>query len=153
MYLRLAPAVLGYLRAERALEPEDLLGEVFLQVARDLPRFVGDQEACRRWVFTIAHHRLVDDGRRRRVRPRTVDAELPDLVDPRAVSDVDGIDPSLAEALGALTPEQREVVVLRFVCDLAIDDVAAITGRTTGAVKSLQLRALGNLRKAVPNVA
>ena len=39
VYLRLAPAVLGYLRAERAPELEDLLGEVFLQVARDLGRF------------------------------------------------------------------------------------------------------------------
>ncbi|MER3453471.1 MAG: hypothetical protein C4344_07565, partial [Acidimicrobiia bacterium] len=57
--------MLGYLRAQGAREPEDLLGEVFLQVTRYLPRFRGDATDLRRWVFTIARHRLVDDQRRR----------------------------------------------------------------------------------------
>lgn len=155
VYLRLAPAVLGYLRAERAQEPEDLLGEVFLQVARDLGRFVGDEDACRRWVFTIAHHRLVDDGRRRRVRPVTVDAEVPDVADPGSLPDPQaaGLDPVLEGALSRLTPDQREVVALRFVADLSLDGVATVTGRSVGAVKSLQLRALENLRKAVSQPA
>src|SRR5690606_38682499 len=39
LYRELAPAVLGYLRASGSADPEDRLGEVFLQVARDLPRF------------------------------------------------------------------------------------------------------------------
>ena len=43
IYRDLAPAVLGYLRARRAHEPEDLTGEVFLQVVRDLPRFQGGE--------------------------------------------------------------------------------------------------------------
>jgi len=149
VYLRLAPAVLGYLRAEHAVEPEDLLGEVFLQVARDLTGFSGDDDACRRWVFTIAHHRLVDDWRRRRARPRIHEGEVPDLADPRPVDEPGGLDPVLRRALAALTAEQREVVVLRFVADLSLDDVAVITGRTVGAVKSLQQRALENLRRAV----
>lgn len=148
VYLRLAPAVLGYLRAERAPEPEDLLGEVFLQVARDLGRFSGDDDACRRWVFTIAHHRLVDDRRRRRARPQRADAQVPDVADPRP-SEEASLDPVLHDALAALTPEQREVVVLRFVADLSLEDTAGLTGRTVGAVKSLQVRALDNLRKAV----
>lgn len=149
LYLRLAPAVLGYLRAERAPEPEDLLGEVFLQVARDLGRFAGDDEACRRWVFTIAHHRLVDDRRRRHARPRATDAEVPDVADPSAGDGSGRLDPVLRAALAGLTADQREVVVLRFVADLSLADVAAVTGRTVGAVKSLQVRALDNLRKAV----
>ncbi|MEX2658779.1 MAG: sigma-70 family RNA polymerase sigma factor [Acidimicrobiales bacterium] len=148
VYLRLAPGVLGYLRAERAPEPEDLLGEVFLQVARDLGRFSGDDDACRRWVFTIAHHRLVDDRRRRHARPQRTDAQVPDVADPRPADEA-GLDPVLRGALAALTPDQREVVVLRFVADLSLEDTAGITGRTVGAVKSLQVRALDNLRKAV----
>ena len=58
-----APMVLGYLRANRAPEPDDTLSEVFLQVARDLERFEGDERAFRAWVFTIAHHRMVDARR------------------------------------------------------------------------------------------
>jgi RNA polymerase sigma-70 factor (ECF subfamily) len=50
-------------------------------------------------------------------------------------------------ALAALTPEQRDVVLLRFVADLSLDEVAAITGRNTGAVKQLQRRGIQQLRR------
>ena len=143
LYRRLAPAVLGYLRAQRADDPEDLLGEVFLQVARDVGRFSGDDDALRRWVFTIAHHRLIDDRRRRARRPQLSDAELPDV--PVAGGEWEPADPALVGALDRLTAEQREVVLLRFVADLPLEAVARITGRKTGAVKALQHRALETL--------
>lgn len=142
VYRRLAPAVLGYLRAQRTPEPEDLLGEVFLQVARDLPRFSGDDDALRRWVFTIAHHRLIDDRRRRARRPQLSDGEVPDAPAPDLP---DATDPALVDALARLTPDQREVVLLRFVGDLPLDAVAKLTKRNVGAVKALQHRALEQL--------
>ena len=76
LYRELAPAVLGYLRGSGAAEPEDLLGDVFVAVIRGLPNCGDDPTAIRRWVFTVAHHRLVDERRklhdafaRRRARP------------------------------------------------------------------------------------
>ncbi|HEY3019439.1 MAG TPA: sigma factor, partial [Solirubrobacteraceae bacterium] len=69
LYGALAPKVAGYLRANGAADPEDLTGEVFLQVVRGLERFSGDEHAFGAWVFTIAHRRLVDDLRRRSRRP------------------------------------------------------------------------------------
>ena len=143
-YRWLAPAVLGYLRAQRAPDPEDLVGEVFLQVARDLPRFRGDDDALRRWVFTIAHNRLLDARRREGRRPPPAHGPLPDLASPAAP---DPLDPELVAALSTLTPEQREVVVLRFVGDLSLEDVARITRRKVGAVKALQHRALEMLAR------
>ena len=145
-YRRLAPAVLGYFRARRVPEPEDLLGDVFLQVAKDVHRFEGDDDALRRWVFAIAHNRMIDDARRRARRPVRSDREMPDLP---AAESADLPDPELLDALAGLTEEQLEVVTLRFVADLPVEVVARITGRTSGAVKSLQHRALENLRKAV----
>lgn len=142
MYRQLAPAVLGYLRAQRAIEPEDLLGEVFLQVARDLPRFSGDDDALRRWVFTIAHHRLIDDRRRRARRPQLADGEVPEAAAPELA---DAVDPALIAALDRLTADQREVVLLRFVADLPLEAVAKLTKRNVGAVKALQHRALEQL--------
>ena len=139
VYAALAPAVLGYVRSQGAAEPEDLLGEIFLQVVRDLPRFQGDDAALRRWVFTIAHHRLVDARRRAARRPQVSDGPLPDGV---ATFPPDPFDSDLIRALAALTADQREVVALRFVADLPADAVAALTGRSVGAVKSLQHRAL-----------
>lgn len=57
----------------------------------------------------------------------------------------DPFDPALTRALGRLTADQREVVALRFVADLPIDTVAALTGRKPNAVKALQHRALDAL--------
>jgi RNA polymerase sigma-70 factor (ECF subfamily) len=146
VYVALAPAVLGYLRAERVPDPDDLLGEVFLQVARDLRRFAGDDAALRRWVFTIAHNRVVDDVRRRTRRPVRLVDQVPEQV---AAADSEPFDPALVAALHQLTPAQREVVVLRFVADLSIDDVAALTKQTPGAVKAMQHRALEKLTACV----
>jgi len=139
LYRQLAPAVLGYVRSQGAAEPEDLLGDIFLQIVRDIARFRGDDTALRRWVFTIAHHRLIDARRRAQRRPATSGGPAPDqAAGPRP----EPLDPDLLEALAALTPEQREVVALRFVADLSIEAVAAVTGRSVGAVKALQHRAL-----------
>lgn len=141
-YRALAPAVLGYLRVQRAPDPEDILGEVFFQVARDVPRFTGDDAALRNWVFSIAHNRLLDALRRQARRPQIAGWAVPDAPSPPAP---DPLDPELVAALDRLTPEQREVVVLRFVADLPLADVAAITGRRIGAVKAMQHRALETL--------
>ena len=69
LYEGLAPAVLGYLRANGAPDPEDVLSEVFLQVARDVGHFEGDERGFRSWAFTIAHHRLIDARRHSARRP------------------------------------------------------------------------------------
>jgi len=139
LFRALGPAVHGYLRANCPTDSEDVLSEVFLRVARGLGRFRGDDAELRRWVFTIAHNCLMDEHRRRsrqRVAPGAM-VVAPPPPDP--------IDPSLLKALRRLTPDQREVVTLRFVADLALDEVARVTGREVGAVKSLQHRALANL--------
>lgn len=147
LYRFLAPAVLGYLRAQRTPEPEDLLGDVFLQVARDLARFRGDDAALRRWVFTIAHNRVVDDARRRARRPQPTPTD--DLSDHATGPPQDALDPVLLAALDRLTPDQREVVVLRFVADLPLEAVARITRHTVGSVKALQHRALDFLAREI----
>jgi RNA polymerase sigma-70 factor (ECF subfamily) len=144
IYRALAPTVLGYLRAQRAPDPEDVLGEVFLQVARDLNRFSGDEAALRRWVFAIAHNRLLDARRREGRRPPVASEAVPDRPVPPPA---DPVDPALVEALQQLTPEQRETLVLRFVADLPLDDVARITRRRVGAVKALQHRGLEQLSR------
>jgi RNA polymerase sigma-70 factor (ECF subfamily) len=147
LYRELAPAVLGYFRSHRAPEPEDLLGEVFLHVARNIKRCHGDADARRRWVFTIAHHRLVDAWRRRATRPITTDQPPPER--PTVDEPLDEGDPALQAAIDTLTAEQREVVLLRFVADLSLDDVARITRRRVGAVKALQHRGLAALERAL----
>lgn len=151
LYDDLAGPLLGYLRSQGARDPEDLLGEVLLQLVRDLDGFDGDEDGFRAWVFTIAHRRLIDDRRARGRRPLalTTDAHLEEALPPATT------EPEALEQLGTeevlgllaeLTDEQREVLVLRLVGGLRAGEIAAVTGRGTAAVKALQKRGLRRLR-------
>lgn len=139
----LGPAVLGYLRAGGSADPEGLSGDVFLSVTAGIDRVRGDDDAVRRWVFTIAHHRLVDERRRASRRRGSVAAGSVAV----AAGPAEPFDADLVRALNALTADQREVLALRFVADLSLDTVAAITRRRVGAVKALQARGLTQLAR------
>ncbi|HEU5083378.1 MAG TPA: sigma-70 family RNA polymerase sigma factor [Acidimicrobiales bacterium] len=146
VYDALAPAVLGYFRAHRMADPEGLTGDVFVSVARRLREFEGDDAALRRWVFTIAHHRRVDEIRRGSRSPALV--PLDGTVEVRSSLPAHGpVDPDLVAALATLTDDQRQVVLLRHVADLSVADVAEITGRSPGAVKMLTARAIDSLAR------
>lgn len=147
MYRALAPAVLGYFRSHRMGDPEGLTGDVFVAVTEKLGGFRGDDAALRRWVFTIAHHRRVDAIRRAGRRPE----DLADAPPETPHEDPSPFDPTLRDALARLTDDQREALLLRFVADLSVRDVARITGRRTGAVKMLQSRGLEALREEFPD--
>lgn len=143
VYDSMARAVTGYFIARGARDPDDLCGDVFERVAARLDGFRGDDAALRRWVFTIAHNRLVDEHRSAARQHELSATAVPDDVDRL---DVARMDVDLVEALARLTPEQREVLVLRYVADLSVRDVAAIVGKRPGAVKMLQARGLDELR-------
>jgi RNA polymerase sigma factor (sigma-70 family) len=152
IYDDLAPVLLGYLRGRGAAEPEDLLGEVFLRVVRDLATFEGDERDFRSWVFTIAHHRLIDDVRRRGRRPlRPMAPE--DLGEALGVGDTEqdalarlGGD-RVRELISTLSPDQQDALLLRVVADLSVEEIGRAIGKRPGAVKALQRRALARLRK------
>jgi RNA polymerase sigma factor (sigma-70 family) len=156
IYDELAPKIVGYLRAHGAADPDDVAGEVFLQIVRGLPDFSGGEAAFRAWAFTIAHRRLVDDLRRRRRRP--VEPAPGDVVESAAgaAGDVtDDADARLAyasvrAAIDALPPDQRSVVLLRIIGELTIDEIARAVGKRPGAVKALQRRGLRRLERAYP---
>jgi RNA polymerase sigma-70 factor (ECF subfamily) len=156
LYAELAPAVAGYLRAHGAAEPEDLVGEVFLQVVRGLEGFSGGERQFRAWVFTIAHRRLVDDVRRRTRRP-VAPAEHA-VLEAAAGAGGDVHDDAgaaldearVVEAISALAPDQRSVLLLRIIGDLTVEEIAGALGKRPGAVKALQRRALRRLEGAYP---
>lgn len=152
LYRELAPPLLGYLRAGGAAEPEDVLGEVFLQIVRDLRRFEGGEDSFRAWAYTITHHRLLDARRRGARRPVASQAVVGEDaiggdVEQEALAKLG--DERVRRLLAGLTFEQRSVLLLRVVGDLTVEQVAPIVGRTPGAVKALQRRALVILRREI----
>jgi RNA polymerase sigma-70 factor, ECF subfamily len=154
LYREVAPLVVGYLRAQRLPDPEDVAGEVLLEVVRDLERFDGDARSFRSWVLAIAHHRLLDARRRERRRPQlTTDdhastaAAAGDDVEAETLSAL-GLD-ELVPALQALTDDQRSVLLLRVLHDRSIAEVAALLGKRPSAIKQLQRRAAEALRRTL----
>jgi RNA polymerase sigma factor (sigma-70 family) len=146
IFTALAPVVEGYLRVQGASEPEDLTSEVFLAVLRNLGSFDGDEAAFRSWVFTIAHRRVLDERRRASRRPAAAPlAEAPDRPAP------DDVEATVVETLGLdhvralcerLSDDQRDVLLMRLLGRLTIDEIAALMRRTPGSVKALQRRGL-----------
>src|SRR5918996_4851378 len=93
LYDELSGRLVRYLRARGAREPDDLVGEVFAQLARGLGRFRGDESALRGWAFLIARNRLLDEQRRGRRHP----VEALEAADDRAlVAHGDTADEALA---------------------------------------------------------
>lgn len=129
-----------------------------MQAVRDLPRFSGDEGDLRAWIFTIAHHRLLDDARRRARRPVEPLAQEA-IVARGGVGDVEGEAMARLSAgevtrlLASLSEDQRSVLLLRVIGDLSVPEVARVIGKRQGAVKQLQRRALLQLRKAVDDGA
>jgi RNA polymerase sigma-70 factor (ECF subfamily) len=157
LYDRYAGRVFGYLRAQGAVEPEDLTSEVFLRVFDRLDQFTGDEANFRSWLFTIAHRILVDDARRRQRRPQTTVLNV--VAESFSAGDVErealaNVGAEWAdELLSSLPADQRAVVALRVTADLSLEQVADILDKRVGAVKSLQHRALAALRRRCGEVS
>src|SRR3954453_3346734 len=153
IWQRHAPAVNGYLRGRGASEPEDMTSEGFLAVVERLIRFHGDDDALRSFVFTIAHHKMVDDLRRRsrRGEPGGYDPQIdPPIEGSAETAAMTSIGDEQVDALlSTLSPDQREVVLLRVVADLSLEQTAEVLGKRVGAVKALQHRALASLRRLI----
>ena len=145
-----AGAVTGFARMQGMRDPEDTASETFISVLKSIRTFSGDEAAFRSWLFTIAHRRIIDqrrsDSRRLQVvrdeprdRPSDHDTEGEVLV---AASTA-----RVRELCNQLVPDQRDVLLLRLVGGLTIDEIATQVDKSPGAVKALQRRGLGALRR------
>ncbi len=132
-----------YRRLGNVSVAEDLTADVFLRVveASGSARFC--QGALAPWLFRLAHNRMVDYFRQHKELP------LPeDVAAPAEESPLRGVDPGeLRSALRQLTPDQQQVIALKFMEGWSNVQVATALGKPEGAVKSLQHRAVETLRR------
>ena len=148
------PRLLRFLRALEPRAADDLAGDVWLAVARHLAAFEGDEVDFRAWLFTIARNRLADHRRRSSRRPAIVplasDAEPATGDTAEDLVERSSADEAVAQICALLPSDQAEVVLLRVVAGLAVDDVADLTGRSPGSVRVIQHRALKRLARLLP---
>ena len=149
-YDMLAPELRGYISRLGARDPDDVLGETMVNIVRDIHRFEGSDNELRPWAFRIAHNRVIDSARRKRVRP--VEVGNDSLVNDQAAAAPLSEPPDpreIARLLDLLTDEQKTVVWLRYIADFSLSETATITGRTSEAVAALTSRGLRTLRQAL----
>jgi RNA polymerase sigma-70 factor (ECF subfamily) len=93
-----------------------------------------DAGKFRPWAFRIARDRIYREYRRRKVPLQPIDenVELPAVEEPDTTADLE----ELQHCLNALSPEHREVLLLRFFEDMSYEDIARLTGSSVGTIRS-----------------
>ena len=154
LYRRYNHRVLRYFAAFVPTDQEDLAAETWMGAARGLNRFEGDEGRFRTWLFAIAHRRLMQHWRAASRRPA-------DPTDPSsfagigALDDVEKLvtaDTAAQEAVrklaAVLSEDQLEIVLLRVLGGLTVDEVAQAVGKRPGTVRVVQHKALRKLAVA-----
>jgi RNA polymerase sigma-70 factor, ECF subfamily len=133
-------------------DAEDLTTQTFLRMLESIGRFRWQAAPFSAWLFRIAHNLAMDHFRaRRRWQPEEEVPEPPGSEEPSA--ELEAMQSlgrqSMLELIEKLSPEQQQVLTLKFVFNLPNAEVAAILDKTEGAIKSLQHRALVSLQKQI----
>jgi len=150
LYLRYADNVYGYvcsiLRDEH--EAEDVTQHIFAKLLTALGRYEPRVVPFSAWILRVAHNAAIDHMRMRRPTPceelRSNDVEV-DVTGRERFAD-------LRLALGALPPEQRDVIMLRFLVGLSPREIAERLGRSEDAVHGLQHRGRRRLRREMQRI-
>ena len=146
LYRRFQPQLLRMLAVIAPHQAEDIAADVWLELAGGLTHFSGDERAFRAWLATTARYQVIEATRRN---GRRIGRALDDEATERLASASFAV-----RVVAVLPPEQADVVLLRVVEGLDVDEVAKAIGRPAAAVRSLQHRALRRLAREVePGVA
>jgi RNA polymerase sigma-70 factor, ECF subfamily len=150
LYRLLQPRLVRYLRVLVPPDAERLAAETWVEVVTRLDRFDGDEHALYAVGFAVARRRVgAADGRDDGSRPMDPDLVLDGDGDAAKQVDDDGMAGfglrSALAAVGRLPRDQAEVVLLRVLGELSVDEVADLLDRPAEAVRGLQLRALTSL--------
>lgn len=151
LYSRYASLILRYLyaRLREQESAQDLTQEVFVRVIKGIGGFeFRGEKSFLGWLYTIAGNVLIGQARRKRAISTPLDESL-ELVDPHGQDAVHSIFDRVAlqQAITQLTEDQQQVLALKFFADMTNQEIAAALGRTEGAVKALQHRALHALQQ------
>src|SRR5438128_4261613 len=133
-------------------DAEDLTTQTFLRMLESIGRFRWQSVPFSAWLFRIAHNLAMDHFRAaRRWQP---EEDVPEPEDRQEASAEEAAMESIGQAsmlelIDGLSPDQRDVLTLKFVFSFSNGETASILGKTEGAVKSLQHRALATLQKQI----
>ncbi|UCC17038.1 MAG: RNA polymerase sigma factor [Dehalococcoidales bacterium] len=128
---------------------EDITQEVFLKAWRAIGSCKGKEKTFSSWLYRIAHNLIIDIIRKSQ-KQLSHEAELPEEIRDKS----DGMEISLEQrdllkVIDVLSPNQRQVILMKFIEDMDNQEIAETMGKSTGAIRILQMRALEVLRKTL----
>jgi RNA polymerase sigma factor (sigma-70 family) len=128
---------------------EDITQEVFLKAWKAIGSCRGKEKTFSSWLYRIAHNLIIDKLRKSQ-KQSSREAELPESI--RDTSDRMEISleqRDLLKVIDVLSPNQRQVIVMKFIEEMDNREIAETMGKSTGAIRILQMRALETLRKTL----
>jgi RNA polymerase sigma-70 factor, ECF subfamily len=153
LYVRYAPGVFRFLFAhmDNRMDAEDLMEDVFLKAWKSLPKYREKGLPFRSYLHRIANNTLIDHYRSQPRIEQHSDLEKHSLQDPYPLP-IDQVfskfdHRELRQKLANLRDDYRTVLVARFISGLSPEETARMMGKSSGAVRVLQHRALSTLRK------
>jgi RNA polymerase sigma-70 factor, ECF subfamily len=135
-----------------AMVAEDITEETFLKAWKGRGSYRGGSQSMSAWLYRIAHNQVVDEFRRR-AHYRSADLAAETGAAPSVLDDplekAEGAlrQDELLRAIATLPPRQKQVIILKFIEGLGNDEIAQITGKSQGAIRIMQMRALSELRQ------
>ena len=148
IYTEYRPRVMGYIhaRVRSSADAEDLCEDVFEKIQLKLDGYDSEKAALSTWIYSITRNSVIDFYRRSRSYSE-LDENIKDdsTVDDRLLNDETLGE--LADALGKLPGQLREIIVLRYYDNLPLTEIGKKLGLSYGAIKLRHASALGLLRK------
>ena len=139
-----------FARLRHEADAEDFTEQVFLKMVDSIQRYRPRGVAFSSWLYRIAHNLLVDRYRRAGREAVELTEQVQDgrpHADPATLAQNSEDRRLLIEAMRRLTPEQQQVITMRFIDNLSVDEIAHLTRRRPGAIHSMQHRALASLNR------
>lgn len=157
LYERYAQRVKAFAASRRVADADGIANDVMLRVFQNIATFEGDEAGLTSWTFTIARNLIIDAhraaSRRLEIVPDGEVERVVGAVDSARSAEESALDrmshDQALQLLDLLTDEQREVVALRMIADLSLEQVATIVDKPVTAVKALQRRGLQRLQREI----
>lgn len=136
------------------LDFEEIISETWMSVAKDVRKFKGDYSGFTAWVYSIARNRIVDASRKRdrTIRPQEELEEaswIPSNQDVAKDFEADQNVKKIIDEINKLPAAQAEVLMLRVVSDLSVEEVAKIVKKNANSVRVLAHRGLATLKESI----
>lgn len=134
-------------------EAEDLTSRTFYRALRNLARYTDTGASFQAWLFRIAHNLVVnwyrDHGRQKLISIDDVLLISTNVLDPQSNVEVQEEQQRLLAVINDLPEDRRTLIILKFVERMSNQEIAAVLGKTEGAVKALYHRTLISMRQAM----